>query len=159
MQVSVDRAVLQNIATVSNLDGSVTVRAVNQASVDAYGEHRVDLQVATDSEGYLTDLANWRVNVYGEPRPRVPGMSVDVTNAGGWVASFLFMNTSTGITVQGLPSQAPAASDLFVVVGWSESVSATGHMVTLNMVPGDVFEAFAVADATYGKLDTYPLGY
>lgn len=160
---NMDRTNLVNDVTAMTPDG-VGVRVVNQASVDDYGRHSPggDLELVTTDPNHAEAAAHWLVGMYGEPRPRVPALSVDVlTLPPATQVACLNARVSTRLDVLNWPAQVGSTYDAgFFVEGYSESFGPESHTLSFNVSPAELFDVFVLDDATYGVLDgPYPLAY
>ena len=157
----VDRTGLLNDVTATLSDGSVTARAVNQASVDDYGRKTLEVELATTDENEPHAAAWSRVNTYAEPRTRIPAVSVDLLPLTGTLQdAILAADVGTRFTVTGIPGQAEFTSRDFFVEGYTEAIGPASHIVTFNVSDASVYDDLFVLDsATRGLLDTSRLGY
>lgn len=152
LRVVTDKQYLFNEVEAERIGGAKqTVR--NQASIDQYEQYptSVTLLVTTDDEAL--GRANWIINAYSEPLPRVPQVTVDLLSASeAMQQEFLNLELGDRITITNLPSQSPVSTVDLIVEGISESQSLGGWKGSLNTVSADLFRAWIMGDATYGVM-------
>lgn len=124
--------------------GGATQRARNQTSIDDYGLYRDSLEIPAASDNDAQAVANWRTGNYGDPRTRVPNLTVNLaklhTVSGGpaLVAAILGLEISSLVRLVNLPTQAPGTSVDVFVEGWQETIDpAGGWTIELNCSPAD----------------------
>lgn len=152
----VDRSEIQNDVTATNLDGTVTARALNQASVDDYDSKGDDLELATTDVNEPHAAAWWTVNTYAEPRPRVPALAVDLLPlTGAMQDSVLAADVGTRFATAGAPAQAAAAAGDYFVEGYTETIGPESYFFTFNVSDASAYVSVWVLDsATRSQLDT-----
>lgn len=157
-----DRSALLNDVTAATSDGTIVARAVNTASRDEYGPHTDSIDLATTSETAPHEAAWWRVNTYGEPKPRVPNIDVEFLSLATFEQTAL-MGVTIGslIEVTAQPSQAPTSSASYFVEGYTESISPESYSFSFNVSPSEAYlTTFVLEDAMRGKLDdVYRIAY
>jgi hypothetical protein len=124
--------------------GGATQRARNLISIDDYGLYRDSLEIPAASDTDAQAVANWRTGNYGDPRTRVPNLTVNLaklhTIPGGpaLVQQILALEISSLIRLTNLPTQAPGTSVDVFVEGWTETIDpAGGWAIELNCSPAD----------------------
>jgi hypothetical protein len=143
-----DKQYLENYITGSR-EGGATQVALNQASIDQYDQYPNDIRRALyTSDEQVADLINWRVAQYGEPRPRMSSVTLDLQQAA------LGLELGDRITVSGLPVQSPIETADLLVEGWTETVTDQSWDMVLNTVPAEGSRAWLLGNATYGVLDS-----
>lgn len=159
---ALDRQGLINDITASTPEGA-SVRVINQASVDDYGRHAPpDVELLTTDPMQAEAAANWLVNRYGEPRARVPAMTVDVLALPSATQTALLAATvGTRFVVSNWPAQVGGTYDFgFFVEGYTEAIDPESHVIALNVSPAAITDVFILDDAVRGALDgPYPLAY
>jgi hypothetical protein len=153
-----DRATIRNDVTATNSDGTLTARAANQASIDAYGLAREALDVATSNADEPFEHASWLVNQYAEPQPRVPQLMVNLNNLPtALTQAILATGVSTRFTVKSMPTQAATTSQDYFVEGYSESIGEARHSITFNLSQAQPYDVFTIGDPVLGQYDAYPI--
>jgi hypothetical protein len=122
--------------------GGAEQRAFNDTSINSYGLYRDSLEIPAASDNEAQAVANWRVGNYGEPRPRIPNLTVSLarlhkTNP-SLVAAIMRLQISSLVRLTNLPTQAPGTSVDVFVEGWTETIDpAGGWAIELNCSPAD----------------------
>lgn len=159
---NLDRTSLINDVTAMTPAG-VGVHVVNQVSADDYGRHSPgDLELVTTDPNHAEAAANWLVSMYGDPRPRVPALSVDALALPlATQQAVLAAEVGTRFDVLNWPAQVGSAYDPgFFIEGYSETFGPEMHALSFNVSPAELADVFVLDDATYGVLDgPYPLAY
>lgn len=147
-----DRSVLVNEATASNLDGTVVERVADAGSQADYGLATTQVNLATNNTNEVRAWADWQVANYGDPANRAPVLTVDLANASPTEqAAIMGLEVGSKVTVTGLPTQAEATTQDFFVEGYSETITAVSHRITFNVSPAAPWaNVLLLDDATYG---------
>lgn len=156
MPFTVTDLLLANDVTVSRYGGA-TQRAVNTASVSAFGPYVQTVRTILDTDAQALDTANWYSNVNSTPSPRVSGLVFDMLTTVSAAKDLAAMGLDIGsrVDVSNLPTAAPASTAAFFVEGVSESISMNGWVTTFTTSPVGVNGSVLVLDdATFGPLDT-----
>jgi hypothetical protein len=126
--------------------GGATQRALNQASIDEYGPYSDSLEAPTVSDSEAQAIGSWRVGNYGEPRQRIPNLTVHLAKLHGLpggpalVTQILNLEISSLVRLTNLPTQAPGTSVDVFVEGWTETISPHGDWaIELNCSPADYY--------------------
>jgi len=156
-----DRTGIRNDVTATLTDGTASAHAFNQTSIDAYGPARESLDLATTNAEEPFQHANWLVGQYAEPIPRVPQLGV-INLAGPAMNTVLTQavlaaGVGTRFRVIGMPSQAESSTQDYYIEGYTESIGAGRHAITLNVSQAEPFDVWTVEDAVYGQYDAYGL--
>ena len=123
---------MANDVTASRANG-VTIRSVNQASIDEYGYYRDSIEILTTSDNEVQARADWQVNRFGTPRVKLTSVTVDVINCTSAQKTLLLAaDLGTRFTVSNLPSQAPAATMDFFIEGITYDIGPESFTVTFN---------------------------
>jgi hypothetical protein len=136
---------LQNDVTANRALGATT-RAVNQASIDEYGRARESVDLVSSSDEDTVQAAGWRVNNFGTPRTRLPGITLDLLTQPSLASRVAALEVGHLVAVTNLPPQAPASSVSCDVEGWSEDVGVDVWQLQLNVSPY-VGEVWLLGDA------------
>jgi hypothetical protein len=141
LQPKLDDQGLTNDVTATQPNG-ITVRVVNQSSVDSYGVYRDSVEVLTTSDLEVASFAELLTTTYAEPLVRVPNASVNlIVQPSATVTSLLALELGDLVTFTNLPAQAPASTMTFFIEGIQESFGmAPGEtwVMTFNLSPGDI---------------------
>lgn len=108
----------------------------------------------------LMDAGNWAVNVFGQPVPRVPQLTVDLLTQPASefsIASFYGQEIGSAVQLAGLPSQAPdntgqPLSAYQVIEGINEDITLTAHTAALYTSPLAQNAAWIPGDSLLGVL-------
>lgn len=152
-QVVTDMALVRNTVTYTATTGRPQ-QVVDDTSVYDHGvyDDSGDLLVASAEDAL--SAADWMVANYAEPQPRLPDVAVDLLTAPASVQSAVAgLEVSDRVQVTGLPSQAPDGTLDLYVEGVSESLSAAGWSVALNL-SNDTGHVWTLSDAIYSVLGT-----
>jgi hypothetical protein len=132
-------------------------RSVNQASIDEYGLARDSAEIVSETDDAAAALAQWRTSTYGDPRPRVPNLTVSLLRLArqdpAKVAAILTLELSSMVRLSNLPTQAPSSTLDVFVEGWTERLDRrTGEWtIELNCSPADGLAVWAFGTAGYGE--------
>jgi hypothetical protein len=139
------------------------VLAKNNASIGAYGEYKGNDITAlfkwTTEDNILREtgmdsIAKAIVTLYAEPISRINSVKLELITQPELFPTILPIEVSSGIYLNGMPSQAPTTSADCIVEGWQESISVDTWEITFNTSPASLVKMFTFDDATYGILDT-----
>jgi len=144
-----------------NRDAGVTVRIVDEASIDDYGLYRDTVTLLTTLDSEVQDAASWKVGNGATPLVRIPVAQVDLGQAtSSQRAALLALEIGDRVTLANLPSQAPAASMDFFVEGYTEQISSALYQFAFNLSPAALSGVWVLDSAVYSVLDsTTRLGY
>lgn len=159
-EVTADLQRLVNDVILTSPTGA-QARAVNAASVAAYGRHTPDddntIHATTDDA--LQDVADWTVHRYGEPAARVTSVTVNLlTHDEAFAEMILTREIGDRIQITGLPDQAPTATLDLVIEGMSDSIRHDEWLVTIHTSPASA-DAILTLDSDEFTLGTSVLGY
>lgn len=150
-----DTQSLINKATVSRPGGASAVSS-DLASIAAYGEYPIDVELLFTNDTDAASAAQWLVNTNDTPRPRVSTVTVDLLTQTATVAAEMqALELGSLIASSDLPPQAPSANVSLFVEGWSETISLTAWDMQLNTSPLD--SVLALDNGFYGLLDLWRL--
>ncbi|MGW0372560.1 hypothetical protein ACWDZW_27460 [Streptomyces coeruleorubidus] len=135
--------------------GGATQRAVNQASIDAYGEKERQLQLFKASDNSAADAANWLVSRYAEPVAEVRQVPVEAyTLPLATYRALLNADVSTVIALANLPAQAPSATTTLFIEGYTERIGLNQHHLDFYTSRADTDTVWVMDDPTYSVLDS-----
>lgn len=127
---------------VTATNGATTTRVVNQTSIDDRGLYKESVDLLTTSSYEVEDWANYLTGAYGNPRVRVPSLSIQlIIQPSATITALLALELGDLMTISTLPSQAPAASMTFFVEGIHETIAfnpGESWLMTLNLSPGAI---------------------
>lgn len=150
-----DTQSLINKATVSRPGGASAVSS-DLASIAAYGEYPIDVELLFTNDTDAASAAQWLVNTNDTPRPRVSTVTVDLLTQTATVAAEMqALELGSLIGISDLPPQAPSANVSLFVEGWSETISLTAWDMQLNTSPWD--SVLSLDNFFYGLLDHWRL--
>jgi hypothetical protein len=142
-----------NDMTASRPSG-VTVRSINQPSIDEIGYYRDSIEVLTTSDAEVQDRADWQVNRFGFPRVSIPDVQVDLLSSGAALqADLLDAEIGTRFTIDNLPSQAPATTQDFFIEGITHTIGAEVFTISFNTSAADSANVWTLDSATLSQLD------
>lgn len=141
-----------NQVDASLASGGFTYRAQDAASVEAYGVFGASVEVSSTSEDEAVQAALVRVNRQAEPRLRAPGFDVDLT-AQTSMAAILAADVGSRFTVTNGPAQAPALAAVYVIEGYTESITGDSHRMSINASSAAPLDVWQLEHATFGVLD------
>ena len=145
---------LTNDMTASR-DGGITVRAVDQTSIDDYGLYRDSITLLTTSDVEVQDAANWKVFTASTPQVKVPVAEVDLGQASSsQKTAILAREIGDRVTLANLPSQAPAASMDFFIEGYTEQITEALYRIAFNLSPAELSGVWQLDSPIYSVLDT-----
>lgn len=159
------RSDIVNVANVTN--GSTALATVkNDESADLYGTNPTDATLNLESSDQAIQYGYHMVNRYGKPQVRIDSVTFyPSAQADGalWDAA-VNVRLNDMVRLTGLPANAPSSEMDFFVETVSHDCSLAGERldwsVTLNLSPVDLWDAWLLADSTYGVLgSTTLLGY
>jgi hypothetical protein len=154
LEPKLDDQGLVNDMTASR-EGGVSVRAVDDASIDDYGLYRESVTLLTTSDSEVQDAANWKVFTGSTPEVRIPVAETDLTRASAsQKTALLAREIGDRITLASLPSQAPAASMDFFIEGYTETITAEQYRISFNLSPAALSGVWQLDSSTYSLLGT-----
>jgi hypothetical protein len=158
LEPTLDDQGMVNIMTASRPSG-VTVTAYNQESIDGatgdFGEYRKSIEVLTTIDTEVQSRADWAVNRFGFPRVSVPNVEVDVVScAAALQADLLVAEIGTRLTLDNLPSQAPASTMDFFVEGIRYSITDSTFKVGFNTSAANYANVWILDSASFSQLDS-----
>ena len=110
------------------------------------------LLVTTDAE--VTSAIQWLVNTHKTPQPRLINSTLDAYTSLADQAELRALDVDSRLDITGLPPQAPAATTVLRVNGYSEQISITGWDIAPSTSAFASVQAFVLDDTTYGDLDS-----
>ena len=151
---------LTNDMTASR-EGGITVRAVDQVSIDDYGLYRDSITLLTTLDGEVQDAANWKVFTASTPQVKIPVAELDLGQAStAQKTAILAREIGDRATLANLPAQAPAASMDFFIEGYTEQITDALYRVAFNLSPAALSGVWQLDSPVYSLLDTTTrLGY
>jgi hypothetical protein len=156
-----DRSALRNDVTATNsglnVGAVLTARAVNQSSVDEYGEAAMSVSIASDSDNAAYAAASWLVGLYGEPSTRAPALTVDLLPFDAATQDDLMaLEIGSRIELTDRPAQDETTSAEFFVEGYTETFQSFGYTFAFDVTPARAqYNAiFRLDDPVYGLLDS-----
>jgi|JI10StandDraft_1071094.scaffolds.fasta_scaffold05700_9 hypothetical protein len=159
VQPRYDSQGLTNDVTGTYIGGEV--REFNQASIDDYGPQQTSVEMASTSADVATAAAGWMVNVYKDPKTRIPALEVaDLTQLdSSKVQAVLALDVGSKFSTTNWPTQAAVSTLDVIVEGYTETITLESHVRAFNVAPASIWaDVFTVEDATKGVLDaTYKL--
>lgn len=142
-QPSLDDLTLVNSATVSRINGAVTLSTqtyTNAASALAEGLTSTTLTSYATSDTQALSLAGYAVASQATPRYRLSKVAIDLLTAtsAGLYAALASVQIGSRIRVTNLDgTAAPLPTVDLIVEGWSESISGDSYMIVLDTSPAD----------------------
>lgn len=135
-----------------------TVRAVDQASKDAYGTYATSVTVPAETDDLLGYHVDWLARRSSTPEQRIRTVTLDLlTLPDATVASILDLQIGDILTISGMPSQSPQSTVAMTIEGWTETISPAEWTIVLNTSPADMTRYVELDDATYGVIGSYVL--
>jgi len=130
-----------------------TVKAVDAASVAAYGAFSTSVTVPTSTDAELAAHADWLAHRASSPVQRIRSVSLDLlTLPDALVAGLLTAELGDVITITGLPSQSPSSSVTLTLEGWTEAIGPDHWTIVANASPTDPTNYLQLDDPTYGAI-------
>jgi hypothetical protein len=110
----------------------------DSTSIAAYGTYNAGtIELPTTSWEEAQAAAVSLVYRYAEPKVRISTVTVDVVNLStSQRALVLAADIGTLFTIASLPGQAPSSSMPLYLEGYSETITPTGHVISMNTTPG-----------------------
>jgi hypothetical protein len=163
-ELVLDRAGILNDVTASNMAGTITARANDQTSIDAYGYAGTSITTASENDGEPLQAASWLVALRAEPKGRVPSLSVDaLAQVGKSPSCAAVMDATVGtlITVANQPTQAATSTVDYFIEGWTETYGPESLQMTFNVSAAEPYTGvFIVGDPVRGVVGgPYVLGF
>jgi len=167
-----DRYLTNMIEASREGDSDTTGIILDQASIDAYGIYSRTIAAVSTELTEIEGAARNALTRYAEPVVRVSQVGVDVGNISGSDGPFygdglygagvypgatqqsliLAADIGTQFTITGLPAQAPFDPWPLFLEGYTESITATSHMLTLNTTPADRVQKWVLGSPTLSVL-------
>lgn len=152
---SVDLQSLANVGRGRNAAGTVEVAYSDEVSRQDYGDAGYDVETVADDPDEPLQLLAWVINANGEPRPRVPSVTVNMLNqVSNGDAAVLDLDIGSLVTIANPPSQAPTTTADYFFEGCSETFGEASWFMTMDLSPGAPANLSLILDsATKGVLD------
>lgn len=148
-----------NDMTCTNADG-VTARVTDEASIEAHGLYRQNLDLATTDPDEPLLRASWVVNQYAEPLVRVSEVEVNVTQlSNALAAAVLSAQVGTMFTITNLPANAPSSTMRLFIEGRTDRITQTEDRIIFRTSPAEIYDVFTLDDPDKGLDSGYPLAY
>jgi hypothetical protein len=146
---------MTNDMTVTRPDGAAA-RITDPSSINEFGLYRDSAEIPAGSTDELASAASWRVFTYGQPRVRIPQVTVDLISldqqAPSLCASVIAAEISAKIRLANLPGQAPTTTVDVFVEGYTEIASLGHWLISFNTSPGDVSDVWQLGVAGHSEL-------
>jgi len=144
---------LYNKVTVTS-EGVGTAVATNTNSITEYGERDYEEDTFLSSESQVQDLANYLVNLYGEPEFRFDGLTINLdTLAADKKADVLNLDLAQPVQVGFTPNNiSPEIQRFAKVIGLEQNVTPDEQKVILRL-QSTQGSLFILDDAVFGRLD------
>jgi hypothetical protein len=143
---------LTNDMTASRPNG-ITVRSINQPSIDEYGYYRETTEVLTTSDNEVQARADWEVNRFGTPRVAIPNVGTDLLTS-SVASALLAADIGTKFTLTNLPSQAPASTVDYFIEGGTEQIGVNSYTIEFNVSAAAYANVWQLDSATLSQLDS-----
>jgi len=154
LEFSYDRQHVVNDAYVTRPDGP-TLRVVNSTSVTAHRTRTANLTFSVNSDDQLLQAANWYVYRYANPVLRVGIISLRPFTTPGLATLACTLEPGDKITVNNLPSQAPASSMDFIIESIGHA-NITNDDWTVELALSPWIAPVVIDDTShYGYIDDY----
>lgn len=148
-----DDQFLVNRVEASRPNGA-TIRIENTASQADYFLYPKPLTLLKTSDAALVDAAQWLINRYADPPPRIQSVEAEGATLGTTTyRALLGLEISDVITVTDLPSQAPASTEVLTIEGWQEVIDVEHHTWTFTTSPAAVDQVWQLDSSAYSQLD------
>ena len=154
LEFAYDRQHLINDLQVSRPDGP-TYRLTNQTSITAHRRRTGNVTIAVTSDDQLVQAGNWYLYRYSNPILRVGTISLRPFTTPGLATLACTLEPGDKITVNNLPTQAPASSMDFIIESIAHAnITNDDWTVELSLSP---WIAAVTIDETshYGYIDDY----
>lgn len=161
-QWELDDTTIVNVAQVDRMalgEVASTVTRRNDASVATYTEVSKSVQAWYDTDVQAVDRANVEAAMWADPSPRSRTFAVDLATCRSELGLGYAINIDIGtrISVSDLPATAPAQT----ASGWyvdaiADEITEKSWKRTFTVTPAVDF--LVLDDATFGALDSWPLG-
>jgi len=144
---------LYNKVTVTS-EGVGTAVAINQKSITEYGERDYDENTFLSSQSQLEDLANYLVNLYGQPEFRFDGLTINLdTLTAQQRADVLELDLAQPVQVGFTPNNiSPQIQRFAKVIGLEQNVTPDEQKLILRL-QSTQGSLFILDDAVFGRLD------
>jgi len=154
LEFAYDRQHVANTIFASRVDGP-TIRVINSTSVTAHRTRTANITFSVNTDDQLLQAANWYLYRYANPVLRVGTISFRPFTTPGLATLACTLEPGDKITVNNLPSQAPASSMDFIIESIGHAnITNSDWTVELSLSP---WIAPVVIDDTshYGYIDDY----
>lgn len=149
---------LYNLVTVSNASSSAS--ALDQDSIDAYGQRDYNLDTIINDDAQLTPMADFLLSQYKDPEYRFEALTFRLNGLSEAQVDILeALELNDVVTVNFTPSGvAPMITKQGRVIGLNHRADPSSHDLTINLQTITT-PLFILDDALFGKLDLSVLGY
>lgn len=138
-----------------------TATASNLTSQDTFGISGTSFDTLINDFSSVSNMANWWVNLYGEPEYRFDVLEVSLDSLAG-INLDKMLNLELGDPIQIIftPNDVGTAIDRFgQVIGISNNIAPDSHSITLNVASLEAYAFFILDDVDFGILNTNVLGF
>jgi hypothetical protein len=140
--------------------GGATVRLTDDASVAAYGPLTDSIDIVSTSDDDVAAAVAWRVNMSSRPLTRFSDLVLDgFTDATYSPQIRRLVDIGARVELTDMPSQAPASTMRQAVQGYTETITDSQWLLSVNATPYAHLIALVLDDPVLGALDSYPLAY
>lgn len=130
---------IRNVVTVQRRGGSSSTVS-DQASVDKVGLYDDSVTLNLFSDSQTSEAAGWRLHQGVVPGMRYPSLTTNLGVAPEVIDDWVTCDTGSRIYVDGLPPQHPTSQVRVMMEGYSEPISPTTWVPTVNASPARVWD-------------------
>lgn len=134
-------------------EGGSTMQVADEASQSEYGVISESIRTIHATDEAALERAHWELAFGARPRVKLPRVSFDGYSEPDHASEVRSLGIWDRVQVSGLPSQAPRSTEDLRVQGYTESISASGWVVTANTSPFLMLNPLIADDPVYGELD------
>ncbi|MFB8035870.1 LamG-like jellyroll fold domain-containing protein [Streptomyces sp. NPDC056004] len=133
--------------------GGATQRVVHAGSRAVRGPIGRTVDTLATSDLVTTDLGNWLLQRYAEPRPELRNVAVQAFTMGtAMYRTLMTADVGTVATVTSLPSQAPSAAMTVTVEGYTETIRHNDHQISFHTSSTATTSVWVLDDPVYSVL-------
>ncbi|MFJ2568183.1 hypothetical protein ACIO02_35560 [Streptomyces sp. NPDC087568] len=134
--------------------GGATQRVTAPSSITAFGLYEPQpFDILKTNDNSVLDAAAWVVSRYANPGPELREVAIDAYTMPNYL-DILDADISSGFTVYGLPSQAPAPSMRVTVEGYTETIRERSHLIQFHTSSSSNDSVWVLNDPVYSRLDS-----
>lgn len=145
---------LANSVSVTTADGSQTAQAASASSQGTYFVRPLNVTLLTSSAAVATDAANYLLNRYKDPSPRIPSLTVDLASVGTTLKPTVLALTNSSRANWSRNAVTPITDPIYVEKVTETIAPGVGWEIDYGCSPATDEAGWVLGDAVLGVLDS-----